>query len=235
LVYSNPLGQLNPHCQGDIVQLVHYRARRVKVNRRWYYEIEGNRFPGVTTILSATKPQADREALQRWQQSVGLEAAKQISGRASSVGTRLHRQIAAYLRGDAVEIGSDLAAHWASVEPLLQEVEDVLLVEGAVWHSLGFVGFPDALVVYRGELCLCDWKTARKPKKLDWITDYCLQLAAYQAAVNAVYGDLGLEVSRAMLAIALEDQPAQRFELSLADLGGYWEGFRQRLREFQGR
>ncbi|MBD0336276.1 MAG: PD-(D/E)XK nuclease family protein [Cyanobacteria bacterium Co-bin13] len=215
------------------VQLVHYRAKRVKVDRRWYYEIEGHRFPGVTTILSATKPQADREALRRWQQSVGVDVAKQITGRSASVGTRLHRQIAAYLKGDAVEIAPELADHWTSVAPLLGEIEEVLLVEGAVWHGLGFVGFPDALVVYRGELCLCDWKTARKPKQLDWIADYCFQVAAYRAAVNAVYSDLGLEVSRAMVAIALDDQPAQRFELSAEDLTSYWEGFQQRLRQFQ--
>ncbi|MBD0269853.1 MAG: PD-(D/E)XK nuclease family protein, partial [Cyanobacteria bacterium Co-bin8] len=189
--------------RGPAVQLIHYRARRVRVNQRSYYEIEGHRFPGVTTILSATKPRADREALQRWQQSVGVDVAKQITGRAASAGTRLHRQIAAYLRGEAIEIVPELAGYWTSVEPLLQEVEEVLLVEGAVWHDLGFVGFPDALVVYRGELCLCDWKTARKPKQLDWITDYCFQVAAYRAAVNAVYGDLGLQVSRAMVAIAL--------------------------------
>lgn len=151
------------------------------------------------------------------------------------MGTGLHRKVAARLRGDSVEIAQEMAGYWASIEPVLEDVEEVLLVEGAVWHSLGFVGFPDALVVYQGELCLCDWKTARKPKKLDWIEDYCLQVAAYQAAVNSVYGAVGIEVSRALVAIALDNEPAQRFELPLDDLKLHWGNFQARLRQFQRR
>ncbi|HEY9762593.1 MAG TPA: PD-(D/E)XK nuclease family protein [Trichocoleus sp.] len=217
------------------MKLAHYQAKRVQVNRRWHYEIAGHRYPGVTTILAATKPQADREALYRWRQRVGIETAKQISGQASSVGTGLHKHIAAYLKGKTAELPERLSGYWSSIETVLQDIDEVLLVEGAVWHKHGFVGFPDALVVHQGQLCLCDWKTARKPKQIEWITDYCLQVAAYCAAVNAVYGDEGIAVERALIAIALDDQPAQRFEVNPAELGLHWQGFQQRLFQFQNR
>lgn len=216
-------------------RLPRYVAKRVRRDRKMLYEIEGHCYPGVTTVLSATKPQEARDALQRWRQRVGVEAAQQISGRASSAGTRLHKQIAAYLNGDVVEIPADLAGYWQSILPVLDQVEEVLLVEGAVWHRSGFVGIPDALVVVKGELRLFDWKTALRPKQPQWLGDYFLQIAAYREAAHQVYADFGLEVQKGIVAIALADQPAQLFEVSLEDMDSHWQQFEQRLREFERR
>lgn len=216
-------------------RLPHYSVKRVRRDRKMLYEIEGRCYPGVTTVLSATKPQAARDALQRWRQRVGVEAAQQISGTASSAGTRLHKQIAAYLNGEPVEISADLMGYWESLQPVLTQVEEVLLVEGAVWHEAGFVGFPDALVVVKGELHLCDWKTALRPKQPQWLGDYFLQIAAYRQAAIQVYADFGLEVQKGLIAIALADQPAQLFDVDVAEMDEHWREFEQRLREFERR
>ena len=205
-------------------KLPRYLAKRVRRERKMLYEIEGRCYPGVTTVLSATKPQAAREALQRWRQRVGVEAAQQISGTASSVGTRLHKQIAAYLNDETVEISADLTGYWESLQPVLAQVDEVLLVEGAVWHEAGFVGFPDALVMMKGELHLCDWKTALRPKQPQWLGDYFLQIAAYRQAAIQVYADFGLEVQKGLIAIALADQPAQLFEVSWSEMDGSLAG-----------
>ncbi|HSM80658.1 MAG TPA: PD-(D/E)XK nuclease family protein [Nodosilinea sp.] len=224
-------------------KLPRYSAKRVRRDgpeagpghRKMLYEIEGRYYPGVTTVLSATKPPEAREALQRWRQRVGVDEAQRISGKASSAGTRLHKQIAAHLNGDPVEISADLAGYWASVQPVLAQVEEVWLVEGAVWHDAGFVGFPDALVVVNGELHLCDWKTALRPKQPHWLGDYFLQIAAYRAAATQVYAEFGLAVQKGLVAIALADQPAQLFEMSLDDMDSHWQQFERRLREFERR
>nr|WP_275330867.1 PD-(D/E)XK nuclease family protein [Nodosilinea sp. TSF1-S3]MDF0364958.1 PD-(D/E)XK nuclease family protein [Nodosilinea sp. TSF1-S3] len=216
-------------------RLPRYAAKRVRRNGKMLYEVEGRCYPGVTTVLSATKPPEARQALQRWRQRVGAEEARRIAGGASSAGTRLHRQIAAHLNGNPVEISADLAGYWASMQPLLAQVEEVLLVEGAVWHDAGFVGFPDALVVVNGALHLCDWKTALRPKQPQWLGDYFLQIAAYRAAAAQVYAEFGLQVQRGMVAIALADQPAQLFEVSLAEMDGHWRQFEQRLGEWERR
>lgn len=218
-----------------MARLPHYAARRVKRNHQMLYEVEGWCFPGVTSVLSATRSAESRQALQHWRQRVGDDEARRIAGGASSAGTRLHRQIAAYLNDQAIHIPPDLTGYWASIEPVLAQVEEVLLVEGAVWHARGFVGFPDALVVLNGELHLCDWKTALRPKKPEWLGDYFLQIAAYRAAVTQVYAEFGLEVQKGLIAIALADQPAQQFEVSAADLETHWGQFGQRLREFERR
>ena len=216
-------------------RLPRYMAKRVRRDRKMLYEVEGRCYPGVTTVLSATKPQEARDTLQRWRQRVGVDEAQRISGNASSAGTRLHKQIAAYLDGKIVEISADLTGYWDSIQPLLAQVEEVLLVEGAVWHEAGFVGFPDALVMIGGELHLCDWKTAQRPKQPQWLGDYFLQIAAYRAAATQVYADLGLEIEKGLVAIALADQPAQLFEVSLADMDDHWAQFQRRLREFEWR
>jgi predicted RecB family nuclease len=215
--------------------LPRYRAKQVVVNRRRCYEIEGQRYPGVTTVLSATKPPEDRAALAQWRQRVGAAEAQRIAGTASSVGTRLHKQLAAYLQGERPTLPPDVQPYWDSMVPILDQVDQVLLVEGAVWHSDGFVGFPDALVRYDGDLCLCDWKTARKPKQLAWIGDYCLQVAAYWRAAEQVYAPQGLEIRRGLVAIALADAPAQTFWIPLNELADYWAAFQQRLTTYQSR
>lgn len=215
------------------MKLHHYQAKNRRVNRRRLYEVAGHCYPGVTTILSATKPPEARAALQQWRQRVGAEAARSISGKASSAGTRLHKQIAAFLNQDAVEVPTDIVGYWDSILPILTEVETALLVEGAVWHDAGYVGFPDALVVYEDQLWVCDWKTALKPKKLAWIEDYCLQVAAYAEAIEQVYADQNITVAGALIAIALDGQPAQTFRLSQTDLALHWQGFQDRLAEFQ--
>lgn len=215
--------------------LPHYRAKQVVVNRRRRYEVAGQHYPGVTTILSATKPPADRAALAQWRQRVGVAEAQRIAGQASSVGTHLHQALAAHLRGEDSTLRDPVQPYWASMAPVLAQVESALLVEGAVWHSDGFVGFPDALVQYDGQLCLCDWKTARKPKQAAWIGDYFLQLAAYWRAAEQVYADQGIQVQRGLIAIALADVPAQTFWLTPADLDHYWTAFQRRLAQYQAR
>ncbi|MEL6397591.1 MAG: hypothetical protein AAFR26_00730 [Cyanobacteria bacterium J06626_4] len=214
------------------LKLERYQAKTVQVDRRRVYEINGHQYPGVTTVLSVTKPAEARKALQAWRQRVGVETAQAISNKASSAGTRLHKQIATYLRDEPIAIAPDLSGYWQSIEPLLNQVEEALLVEGAVWHEQGYAGFPDAVVVYQGRVCVCDWKTAIRPKKLEWITDYFLQVAAYATAIEQVYQATGIQIEGALIAIALDDSPAQTFWLSNTDITDYWQQFRQRLAEY---
>lgn len=217
------------------MKLPHYKAQRTRINRRQAYQVAGHCYPGVTTILSATKPPEARAALQQWRQRVGAEAARTISGQASSTGTRLHKQIAAHLREEPVAIPVDITGYWTSIRPVLASVDEALLVEGAVWHDAGYVGFPDALIVDQNQVWVCDWKTALKPKKLEWIEDYCLQVAAYSQAIQQVYQAQQVEVHGALIAIALDNQPAQTFRLSSADLAHYWSRFQERLQTYQSR
>ena len=41
---------------------------------------------------------------------------------------------------------------------------------------------------HNGKDSIIDFKQSNKPKRREWIEDYCLQLSAYTMAHNAVYG-----------------------------------------------
>lgn len=227
------IGKTTPAAIAGVpLQLERYQAKTVRVNRRRVYDINGHQYPGVTTVLSATKPAEARQALYEWRKRIGQEAAQTISNRAASAGTRLHKQVAAHLRQEPVDIPEDVVGFWESLRPVLDDVDTALLVEGAVWHDAGFVGFPDAVMVYQNRVCVCDWKTALKPKKQAWIGDYCLQVAAYAQAIEQVYVNTGIEVEGALIAIALDQAPAQTFWLERADIETHWQQFCRRLDEY---
>lgn len=73
-----------------------------------------------------------------------------------------------------------------SVEHILRDIGKVVAMETPVAHfGLGYMGTFDCLAEYQGQLCLIDWKTARrlKPTLADCY-DYPLQAVAYAGAVN---------------------------------------------------
>jgi hypothetical protein len=86
------------------------------------------------------------------------------------------------------------------------------------------------LGVWERQLCVFDWKTAAKPKKPEWITDYFLQVTAYIKAINYLYNT---NIDRGIIAIAIAEQPAQIFNLEANDLADYWQQFIYRLRQWK--
>ncbi|MEL6455812.1 MAG: hypothetical protein AAFQ40_13985, partial [Cyanobacteria bacterium J06623_5] len=57
-------------------------------------------------------------------------------------------------------------------------------------------------------------------------------VADAQLAVNWVYRDTGIQIERGVIAIALEDTPAQVFTLDADDLFFHWRNFQARLRRY---
>ena len=209
----------------------HIPAKYKTVNRKRRLVFEGEAYPSVSTILSATKPISDRLALQKWRKRVGYQKAQQISTQACKRGTSIHTAINYFLEGKELPEDVPDNLYWHSIEPVLESVSQVHLLESAVYHQeQGYAGRLDCVGEWQGELCVFDWKTASKPKKLEWITDYCLQVTAYTAAVNNLYH---VQIDRALIAIALEEHPAQLFLLDEEALSLYWQQFLVRLRLWQ--
>ncbi|MEL6929270.1 MAG: exonuclease [Cyanobacteria bacterium J06600_6] len=209
----------------------HIPAQYKTVDRKRRLVFEGQAYPSVSTILSATKPISDRIALQKWRKRVGYQKAQQISTQACQRGTSIHTAINYFLDGKDLPDDVPDNPYWHSIAPVLESVSEVHLLESAVYHQeQGYAGRLDCVGEWENSLCVFDWKTAAKPKKLEWITDYCLQITAYTAAVNHLYH---VQIDRALIAIALESQPAQLFLLDEADLSVYWQEFLVRLRLWQ--
>lgn len=214
------------------ILLPHYRAKQVRQNGRQYYlNDQGEPLPSVSTILNATRPIEQREALNRWRERVGSEEATRISSTASRRGTGTHKQVERYLQGAAVVCPENIRPYWESIKLVLQEIDEVRLIEGTVFHpELGYSGKVDCVASYQGTPCLCEWKTADRPKQsLDRLNDYPLQLVAYWGAVNHSYQDYNINLSHALLAIAIPDQPAEVFWFDAAAIDHYWRQWEERV------
>ncbi|MGD1919864.1 MAG: hypothetical protein ACFCAD_13820 [Pleurocapsa sp.] len=208
----------------------HLKPQYVTIDRKRHYSFEGVAYPSVTGILSATKPARDRQALQNWRRRVGYQQAQKITTKAAKRGTSVHSAIKYYLRQQPVPEDIDDNPFWHSILPVLDRIDRVHLDESAIYHSEeGYAGCYDCLGEWQGKLCVFDWKTASKPKKQEWIVDYCLQVAAYISAVNHFYR---VNIQQGIVAIALDSQPAQLFVLEAEDLADYQQQFLNRLRLF---
>lgn len=208
----------------------HLKPQYVTIDRKRHFSFDGIVYPSVTSILSATKPERDRQALQKWRKRVGYQQAQKITTKAAKRGTSLHSAIKYYLRQQPVP--DDVASNpfWDSIYPVLTQIDRVHLVESAIYHANdGYAGCYDCLGEWQGKLCVFDWKTASKPKKPEWITDYCLQLAAYISAINYFYR---VDIERGIIAIALSDEPAQLFTFNAKEITNYQQQFLIRLDSF---
>lgn len=208
------------------------QSKQIRENGKQYYiDDKGDRLPSVTTILNATKPQEDRDRLFNWRQRVGTESANQISRAASSRGTQTHKQIQRYLQGKDTPCPDAVIPYWNSIEPVLQDIQEVRLIEGSVFHyDLNYAGKVDCVASYKGIPCVLEWKTADKPKgSVERLYDHPLQLTAYMGAVNHYYQDYGIQLNCALLVVAIPDMPAEVFWFEPAAMTDYWQQWLERV------
>lgn len=216
-------------------KLPRYAASIVRQQgRQWIIRNDGDRLPSVTTILNATRSVEQLEALAAWRQQVGAAEAAKIASTASRRGTGTHRQIQRFLEGHPVDCPPTIRPYWDSFLPLLQTLQTIHLVEGYVFHDdLHYAGQVDCIATYQGIPCVCEWKTADRPKgAIERLYDYPLQLAAYCGAVNATYAEYNLNITHALLVVGIPHRPAEIFWFSPAQLAAYWQQWHQRLNAY---
>lgn len=173
----------------------HSLERESVDGRRLYATPDGSRVPSVTTILDATKPQEKREALQRWRSSVGEERAQQITTEAAARGTRMHTYLENYVKTGAIKERGTNPFSWAShamaevvIENGLKNVDEFWGVEVPLYFPGIYAGTTDCCGIHNNQESILDFKQSNKPKRVEWIEDYFLQLCAYAEAHNEIYG-----------------------------------------------
>lgn len=212
-----------------------YHAKSVRQSGQSYFvDAQGLRLPSVTTILSATKPLADRQALTQWRQRVGAAEASRVSGTASRRGTLTHQQIKHYLLGEDRSCPEAAQPYWESLRSVLSQIQSVKLIESSVFHyDLRYAGKVDCVASYQGVPCICDWKTADRPKgSVDRLYDAPLQLTAYCGAVNHSYRQHGVQLNHALLVVAIPSQPAEVFWFNLEGMLDYWQQWQARVKQY---
>jgi len=170
-------------------------TRDESTGKRLYATPDGFKVPSVTTILEKTKPAEAREALANWRKSVGEAKANQITTEAANRGTRMHTFLEKYIKGE--ELRDTLTNPYAQQSLLMAKkvIADGFGSISEVWGSEVPLYFPelyagttDCVGLHEGDESILDFKQTNKPKRIEWIDDYFLQLTAYALAHNEVHG-----------------------------------------------
>jgi genome maintenance exonuclease 1 len=150
----------------------------------------GAHLPSVTSILDYT---ADKTGLLEWRKRIGDKKANEIQREALGLGTLMHTHLECHLADRPRPTGNNLVRQQAEamadqiIKYGLSQIEQVYGSEVALYYPGLYAGTTDGIGIYQGELCIFDFKTARKMKKLEHIGDYLLQLAAYGMAHDELY------------------------------------------------
>lgn len=205
-----------------------------------------NKFPSVKTVLSRSLDPASMQILQRWRkrQIAELGGEKEFNehyAKIRSIGSSFHSRLVQFLRGipiDQISINDDdvIQKLWNSVRPVLSSLSNVRAKEATVFHpTLGYKGKLDAIVDYKQELHLIDWKTisSAKPKiTLDDCYDDPVQVAAYAGALNAS-NTFEFKIDKALLIYVYhEGEEANIVKMDSSDLKNYFNAFKLRLVDY---
>ena len=169
------------------------KLKRVEVGgKRRYAAPGGAPVASVTTILSGTK---DMTHLIEWRKRVGEKKAQEITTEAAGVGTRMHHYLETYVEtGEWPQPGSNPYAKQAHMmatqikEQAMADVDEIWGSEVPLYVPNIYAGTTDLVGTYKGNPCIMDFKQTNRPKKLEWVEDYFLQLTAYALAHNEVHG-----------------------------------------------
>jgi genome maintenance exonuclease 1 len=175
-------------------------------NGRRYIVGEGRPLPSVTTILSRMK---DMTHLNAWRANIGVEKAAKITAEASSLGNGMHKNLENYILGNSMS-GSFMAQTLAKViiKNGLSKVNEVWGTEVSLYSTELYAGTTDLIGLHDGIPSIMDFKNSLKEKKLEWIEDYFLQLAAYALSHNEMHGT---NIQRGVVMIATRDAKYQEF------------------------
>lgn len=203
-----------------------FECPRVEFGGIRRYSTPHGQFPSVTTIIGST---ADKTGLEFWRRKVGAAEADRIRDEGAARGTKLHDELEKYMLKGVESSGP----WWDSMAPVLKDIDDVRLIEAPLWNEqLGYAGTVDLVARYRGEMAVIDWKTARKRKERKWIGDYALQGTAYAGAANIRYAGKLDKITKVVIAVALEDAPAQVFVFNRKQLIAKWAELKKRLHAY---
>ena len=145
---------------------------------RTYVTPDGIRYPSITTVLGILS----EAGIAAWRKRVGEEEANRVGGRASARGTLVHSIVEKYLLNEST---TDYLPHirqsLENLRPILDSrIGTIYGLEVPLYSSyLGVAGRCDCVAEFDGVPSIVDFKTSRKLKKKEWISNYFAQMAGY--------------------------------------------------------
>lgn len=179
------------------------QLQRIDGEKRLYQTPTGEKYPSVTTVLSAM---SDKSALIAWRERVGEEEANRITNRATRRGTAVHLLCEKFVLNEPLNLREEMPSNvdmYKQLETFLRDnVDDIRSSEGQLFsHKLKIAGSVDLIASYKGEPAIIDFKTSTRPKRKDWIENYFMQAALYSYMLYEMTGEYHPHL---VIAIALE-------------------------------
>ena len=199
------------------------------------YLFGDEKLPGVTSILQATKSEEDKASLELWKERVGHKEANKIKNEASSRGTSMHSYIEDFLRGRINESFFESNEQYKNMakeiidKGIKGKLEEIYGMETTLYYPEKYAGTADLVGVYQGQQSIIDFKQSNKPKKIEYIQDYFLQLGAYTLAHNVVYDS---NITSGIILLCTVDNLFQDFKIEGPELLMYQNLFLGRLKKF---
>ena len=192
------------------------------------YDIVGYRLPSVTTILGQTKNQ---QFLKDWKSRVGEAEAERIKNLSSKRGTSMHKFLESHIEGvgydDLTGIGQEAKAMAEKVNDVgLTPVQEYYGSEVMLHYPGLYAGSTDLVCVHNGMDTIIDFKQSNRPKKLEWIEDYYMQIAAYCMAHDYIHKS---KIQQGIIMICTPDLYFQEFKFQDAELKQWKHKFLKRL------
>ena len=199
---------------------------------RTYKTPDGNKYPSVTTVLG----EEGKAGILAWRKRVGEEEANRISFQASSRGTSVHTLAENYINNDPEWSKGAMPTtihSFNQIKSILDErMNNVYAQEVPLYsNKLEVAGRVDLIAEWDKELAIIDFKTARKPKKEEWIKNYFMQCAFYAAAF---YERTGVVIKKSVILITVDHSEPQVFITKPYDYLSEFIKIRQKYRNIYG-
>ena len=217
-------------------KFIYPKCVRANVNGQRIYDIDGGKWklPSVTTILSHTQSAEKRESLANWRKREGEENAARIVASSGARGTAMHKILEKWVLGegymDMTTVGQE-AHNMAKVviEQGLSNITEYYGSETVLYYPGLYAGQTDLIANHKGDMAVVDFKQTNKPKRREWIEDYCHQLAAYTMAHNYVHRT---NISKGVIMMCSKDNYYQEFIIQGLEMKKYLHEFLKKIDEY---
>ena len=181
------------------------------------------------------KNKVKRKSLDAWKLRVGATEAQKVVTTAANRGTALHTILEHYITGqgylDLTDVGKNAHSMAQTVfeKGMKGKISEYYATEATLFYPDLYAGATDMVAVHDGRDSIIDFKQSNKPKRREWIEDYCLQLAAYATAHNAVHGT---SIQKGVIMMVTPDNYYQEFIIEGEELKKYMHEFLERVDQY---
>ena len=211
-------------------------STRALYNGKRLYDVNNEKYPSVTTILSSTKPQSEIDSLNRWREKVGHKQAEIITKEATERGSGMHEVIEKFLLGKLnLDLLGDNTREKMMADQIIEnglrnKLQEIWGCEATLYHpEKKYAGAADCIGIYDGYESILDYKQSNSPRKHEWNSTYYMQLGGYSLAHNAVYGT---HIDQGVILVCTKDNMFQRFVIYGDELKEYQNKFLERVEQY---